>query len=695
MLRIPGTLNRKDERNGRQPVPCSLVECDPGRRYPLEIFERFLSSSPSKTRREKVARVSLPAARPLTPSRQDRLSELIRDCDAAPVGSRSDTDFALCCWAVENGVPRDELWSKVSSVGKFAEGGERYFAITWDKAEGHTREKFFAESEKKTIKKVEAKGQAAAGESIEEEDPSSIKLLADAICEHNHFAQDAGGRLYRYAEGVYRSKAEEFIRGKVKALCLAWGTSKEWSSRRAAEVIEFIRVDAPELWERPPLDVLNVKNGLLRIRDRQLLPHTPDHLSSVQLPVAYESTAQCPETEKFISQVFPSDAHNLAWEIVGWLMLPDTSIQKAVLLTGEGSNGKSTWLRQVIALLGKPNTSAISLHKLESDKFAVARLLGKLANICPDLPSEHLAGTSIFKQIVGGDTLTAERKFQDSFDFIPFSRLVFSANHPPRSQDASHAFFRRWLVIHFGRTFAPDEQIPGDILDARLADPGELSGVLNKALDAFPRLKQQRGFSEPESVKQAWSEFYSVTDPLGVWLDRYTIDDPDAFVPKNILRAAYNAAAEQAGRPTMNQTAFGTAIKRHRPKITDGRRTVNASRPECYIGIGLARDLQIPGGSVGSVGSLPPSVSLSQGKVDGSSEEGEAQGGFWEEQEGENSRHSRHPGHMNGNGQCPCSPRDWVEREVDGEIVTRCGRCKKFIGKRPVEAESEGSNGFL
>jgi len=33
LLRIPGSLNRKDRRNGDESVPCALVDCDPRRRY--------------------------------------------------------------------------------------------------------------------------------------------------------------------------------------------------------------------------------------------------------------------------------------------------------------------------------------------------------------------------------------------------------------------------------------------------------------------------------------------------------------------------------------------------------------------------------------------------------------------------------------------------------------------------------------
>ena len=414
----------------------------------------------------------------------------------------------------------------------------------------------------------------------------NVPIVADMICSVEHFAKDAGGKLYRYSRGVYRRKAESFIKRQVKDICVELDPGR-WSTRFAAEVVAFILVDAPELWERPSMEVINVKNGLLRIRDRKLLPHSPDHLSTVQLHFDYDPDAGCIAIEKFIGEVFPQDAIDLAAEIAGWLMIPDVSIQKAILLTGEGANGKSTFLTMLIAFIGQQNVSGVSLHALEKDKFKVARLLGKLANVCPDLPSEHLAGTSIFKAIVGGDTLEAEYKFCDSFDFVPFARLVFSANHPPRSQDASHAFFRRWVVIPFDRSLEPHEQTPRNVLDARLSSPSELSGLLNKALDGRERLKRQGGFSNPPSVQEAWNEFHATTDPLAVWLEKFTIDDPNAITPKKDLRIAYNGECERRGRPTMNNKQFGQAIKRVRPAVQDAQRTVNGSVQWCYVGIGL------------------------------------------------------------------------------------------------------------
>jgi phage/plasmid-associated DNA primase len=236
------------------------------------------------------------------------------------------------------------------------------------------------------------------------------KKLADAILKSDHFATD-GSTLYRFSDGTYAPNGASHVKRCVKALLDEWGQSATWSSYRAKEVVEYLSVDAPSLWLRSRPNVINVKNGVLNLETRQLSPHSPRHLSRVQLPVAYDSQAQCPAWEEFVSQVFPKDARDLAWEMVAHLLVPETSRQQAILLEGEGGNGKSTFLRALIAFLGTENVSTLTLHKLESDRFALARLVGKLANICPDLPSGQLSGTSMFKAITGGDMIAAERKY--------------------------------------------------------------------------------------------------------------------------------------------------------------------------------------------------------------------------------------------------------------------------------------------
>lgn len=143
ILRIPGSLNRKDERNGREPIATELVICDPSRTYPISIFEPLKDESPAKTLRDQIAAMPLPAPRKLSPSKADKFAERIAVSTLAPNGQRSEADFALCCHAIQEGISKPEVWSQVAQIGKFSEAGEAYFDRTWANAEEAVRRSTF------------------------------------------------------------------------------------------------------------------------------------------------------------------------------------------------------------------------------------------------------------------------------------------------------------------------------------------------------------------------------------------------------------------------------------------------------------------------------------------------------------------------------------------------------------------------
>jgi putative DNA primase/helicase len=449
----------------------------------------------------------------------------------------------------------------------------------------------------------------------EEEDgpPTDAATIAESILATRHCACDGGGRIYMHSGGTYIPGARQ-IRKEVKGYFVVNEILEKWSSHKANEVAEYIGVDAPVLWEAPPIDRINVLNGIIdlskfietgHVGDVHLVEHDPSHLSMVQLPIRYDPSAKCPAWEKFTREVFPEDALDTPWQILSWLMIPFTGIQRAILLMGEGGTGKSTFLTAVKNFLGRRNVSSKSLHRLESCRFSVGGLVGKLANICADLPSRDLAGSSVFKALTGGDEITGEHKFKDEFDLLPFARLVFSANRPPRSPDATEAFFERWIVIPFDRKFrgVQGKEIPRHKLDATLAAPEELSGALNKAIKALPGLLD-RGLSTPRSARRAHAAFREATDPIQVWLAGNAICHSTMIVGKQTLRSAYNAHAVARGLPVETDTAFSMAVKRWHPEVHDGQRKWQGKDSQwCWVGIGLRRDVADESqGSQGSQG---------------------------------------------------------------------------------------------
>jgi P4 family phage/plasmid primase-like protien len=268
------------------------------------------------------------------------------------------------------------------------------------------------------------------------------------------------------------------------------------------------------------------------------------------------------------------------------------SDQKAIICVGGGENGKSTLLDALVSGLGRENVSSLTLQRFEQDKFSVVRILGKLANVCADLPADHLTSTSTFKALTGGDRLTGERKFQGSFEFTPFARLIFSTNHYPQSKDASHAFFRRWLVIPFDTVIDPQERIPN--LTAKLAAADELSGVLNRALQVLPAMIHRGGFAQNETTQSAMLEFREMTDPLAAWLDQHTILNANQLVSRKDLLISYNAHAVASDRPSMTSKAFCSAVRRLRPTIQEAQRSVCGSVQWVFQGLSLAYSGQKP-----------------------------------------------------------------------------------------------------
>ena len=124
-----------------------------------------------------------------------------------------------------------------------------------------------------------------------------------------------------------------------------------------------------------------------------------------------------------------------------------------------------------------------------------------------------------------------------------------------------------------------------DKLLHRLTRPEELSGALNKALDALDRLRREGRFTEPKSTIRALNEYRDITDYFQVWLDRNIIEASKLRIEAVKLRTEFNDAARRDGRPPMTETEFGNAFKRLKPHIEKKRQRLDGVRKWFYRGI--------------------------------------------------------------------------------------------------------------
>ena len=254
---------------------------------------------------------------------------------------------------------------------------------------------------------------------------------------------------------------------------------------------------------------VNFKNGVLRLVDRQLLPHSPEFGFNYVLPYDYNPHSKCPEFDKMMDNVTLRDMEiqNLLLEYVGYAIsgLRASFGAKALILTGGGSNGKSTFLNVLKMLIGDDCFSTVSLEDMANPNARFS-MVNKLFNICEEVEENELKkGTAIFKSIVTGANMMVKKLYADTVSMRIDTKLILSCNELPSSRENTYAIYRRMLIIPFRAQFDKTTGVDKKIED-RIAK--EMSGVYNRVLEAYDRLIKNDGvFSDSLIAEKALAEY--------------------------------------------------------------------------------------------------------------------------------------------------------------------------------------------
>lgn len=358
------------------------------------------------------------------------------------------------------------------------------------------------------------------------------------------------GNLYVYENGRYVPGEALFMLETTEVL------SNEFSTHRQKEALSYIK----NTIEKVPPDVatstgnyINLLNGLLDLDTFELTPHDPELKTVIQIPVEYHRDASCPAIEEFINMVAPEYADTL-FEIVGYALQPSMWLEKSFLFKGPGKNGKGTFLAVLQEFFGKDNVSNVSLHALAENRFLAAELFGKLVNLHADLPKRLIDDSSRFKELTSGDSISAERKFQEPFSFKNRAKLLFSTNELSPTKDNTDGYYRKWFIIPFERTFNNLE------LRQRLFSKEEFSGLLFKALEGLKRIRKKNDFTTPNSSQDMKEEYRSMSDSAYRFLKEYCQPDGGSSIGKQALYDVYREKCGKWGNILVNQTGFNDKV---------------------------------------------------------------------------------------------------------------------------------------
>lgn len=393
-----------------------------------------------------------------------------------------------------------------------------------------------------------------------EEQEKGLKFLPFVLAKHLSETRDVyyGGESFLiYENGVYNISGEKEA-GRIIMDYMLPNYCVMASIRDCREQWDILVSKDFDDFNRNPY-LVNVRNGLLDIRDMSFKEHTPSYLSTVQLNVEYNPQVDCPQFKKFLNEVLDCKLIPLVQEIVGYLLTTNTASQKAFVFWRPARTGKSTllWVVEYL-LLGKKNVSNIPWQEI-GDKFKTAELLGKLANVFSDLPSKSIDDTGIFKVVTGEDYLMAEKKNKNPFKFKPFARLVFSCNELPRNYvDRTEGFYRRLIIVPFNR------QIEKSKIDKALKYKfqREKEGILNWVLEGLKRLYENNfEFSENELTDGVKKEYKRENNNVISFVEECCELDGLFSCSRIEIYEAYKEFCVEAGLKALSQIKFNKELE--------------------------------------------------------------------------------------------------------------------------------------
>lgn len=418
------------------------------------------------------------------------------------------------------------------------------------------------------------------GEKYKVLDPGKLKrnyrnvLVIDRIKEELeknevYTAKRADGELMVFNGAYWQPTFKEDFRSFLSEALIALGYGYEEAKYYGTKDDLYKQFgDTCQALRSPETDqiIINVRNGTLVIEDDQvtLKPFDLTDGLTYQLPFEYDPAAECTEFQKFLDDVLPEkESQMILSEFLGSIFLDNKKVkhEKALLLYGTGSNGKSVVHEIVQNLLGDQNCSNFSLESItDSSGYTRAKLDGKLLNYASEISGDVNSGK--FKQLVSGEPIEVRLPYKEPFTLRAIPKLMFNINSFPKNSEKTPAFYRRLMVLPFSKTIEPAKQDKS--LAYRISNK-ELPGILNWVLVGMKRLNEQGTFTESPAARDLLNDFRIENDSVASFLEREQLmpsekKDKEHTVSMNGVYKHYEKYCKDNGLMKVSIQSFGRRL---------------------------------------------------------------------------------------------------------------------------------------
>ena len=330
-------------------------------------------------------------------------------------------------------------------------------------------------------------------------------------------------------------------------------------------IIDILKNILPQELTAYQVPGVNMLNGFLT-NELRLVPHAKEQGMTYVLPMSYKPE-EADRMPRFMTYLHDSWGHEPDYEervqllremlaVTLFGMAP--SYQKAFLLYGVGGSGKSVLLEIIGQLVPKEAQCALP-PTLWAEKHTNAELSGKLLNLAGELPDKVRISGEYFKNIVTGEPIQVQEKFQKPFAMRCKAAHWFASNYLPSSADGSAGFNRRWTILVFDKIIPIEHRIP-DL--GKIIVEEEVEGIIAWAVQALPDLIARSHYTPCESSDQYVGLMAMRNSPIRMWMSENIEENPGQGMFLDALyRDFFNFSSMHGGGRQLSMGDFRTLLE--------------------------------------------------------------------------------------------------------------------------------------
>ena len=399
------------------------------------------------------------------------------------------------------------------------------------------------------------------------DESGEIKKLADEICED----------LKREA---FQLDDEEMQKGALKWAKRTAGSSAKESMIKECQHLNDIPA-SPDDFDSYA-DFLNVQNGVVNLKNGELMPHDSRLMMSKICNCEYDAKKKKPKMWlKFLDDITngDKDLQKYIQKSVGYSISGSNREQCAYFLYGMGNNGKSTFLDTIADMLGDYASNAQPDTLMLQSKVGslgggansdIARLKSARFVTCEEPTEGVRLNEGLLKQLTGGSKVTCRFLYGDEFEYTPEFKIWVATNHKPVVRGTDVGIWRRIKLIPF------EVNIPKEKVDKNLKYKlrQEFPQILAWAVEGCIMWQNEDGLNEPQCVLEATKDYKQEMDLIAGFVEQCIMIDysSDEKVMGADLFSVYRAWAKQNNEWEMTAKKFGMEIVKKLPeKGRDGK----------------------------------------------------------------------------------------------------------------------------